>query len=141
MCKICSPLKGTWGQNNRFRLKWLFFITKQNVIYQEFQKFACKPQLAYYICSFAYMTSLALKCSLIIQNRQEFHKAMLKVLSSENEQKYVTQISCEMFCTIVAMTSWVHDGKFKTLFTNSWKSLEQISCKNLFLRNINKDMP
>ena len=46
-----------------------------------------------------------------------------------------------MFCTIAAMTSWGHDAKFKTLFTNSWKSFEQISCVNLFLRNINKDMP
>ena len=53
---IC--LKETWGQNNSFCLKWSFFMLKQNCIYKKFQKFTCKPQLSYFVCSFACMTSL-----------------------------------------------------------------------------------
>ena len=40
-------LKGTWGQNNGVCLKWSFIIIERNGIKQTFQKFTCKPQLAY----------------------------------------------------------------------------------------------
>ena len=61
-------LKGTWGQNNNFCLKWPFLIIKQNGINQNFQKFTCKAQLAYYMYSLACMTSLRLRHYLNIQN-------------------------------------------------------------------------
>ena len=47
-------LKGTWGQSNNFCLKWSFFIIKQNDMYKKLQKFTCKPQLTYFVCSFVY---------------------------------------------------------------------------------------
>ena len=51
-------LKGTWDQTNNFCLKLSFFIIKQN----------CMPQAAYFVRSFACMTSLMSRYSLIIQN-------------------------------------------------------------------------
>ena len=60
-------LKGTWGQSNNFCLKLSFLFIKQNGINQDFQKFTCKPQLAYYVCSFACMTSLTSGHNSIIQ--------------------------------------------------------------------------
>ena len=40
----------------------------QKGINQNLQKFKCKRQLAYYVCSFAGVTSLTSRHSLIIQN-------------------------------------------------------------------------
>ena len=40
-----------------FCLKWSFSIIKQNEIYKKFQKFTWKPQLGYFVCSFACMAS------------------------------------------------------------------------------------
>ena len=54
-CLVKRHLKGTWGQSNKFWLKWSFFIIKRNDIYKKFQKFTCKPQLTYFVCSFARM--------------------------------------------------------------------------------------
>ena len=51
-------LKGTWGQSSNFCFKWSFLIIKQNRIYKKFQKFTCKSQLTYFVCSFACMASL-----------------------------------------------------------------------------------
>ena len=42
---------------------------------QKFQRFTCKSQLAYYVCSFACTTSLTSEHNLIIQNF-ELHKFM-----------------------------------------------------------------
>ena len=43
-------------------------MTKQNGINQNFQKFACKPQSAYYVSLFECMISLTLRHNLVIQN-------------------------------------------------------------------------
>ena len=53
-----NKFKGTWDQRNNFYLKLSLFIIKQYGINQKLQKFPLKPQLAYYVCSFAEMTSL-----------------------------------------------------------------------------------
>ena len=45
-------LKGTWDQSNNFCLKGAFFIIKQNSITKKIKKFTCKPQLAYFACSY-----------------------------------------------------------------------------------------
>ena len=64
-----TPITDTFYavQGNNFCLKWSFFIIKQNYINKKSQKFTCKPQLAYFICSLACMTSLTLRYSLITQ--------------------------------------------------------------------------
>ena len=55
---VMKELKGTWGQSNNFCVKLSFLTMKQIGSNQNFQKFACNPQLAYYVCSFSCMTSL-----------------------------------------------------------------------------------
>ena len=67
LCLFTLDLKGTWGQSNIFCIKRSFFILKQYDINQKFHKITCKPQLAYFVCSFVVMTSLALIQSLIHQ--------------------------------------------------------------------------
>ena len=55
---VMKELKGTWGQSNNFCVKLSFLTMKQIGSNQNFQKFTCKPQLAYYVCSFSCMTLL-----------------------------------------------------------------------------------
>ena len=50
-------VKESWGRSNNFYQKRPFFILKQNRIIKKFQKFTCKPQLAYLVCIFECMTS------------------------------------------------------------------------------------
>ena len=57
-----ESLNGTWHQGNKF----FFFIKWQNGIDQNFQKCTCKPQLTYYLYSFAWMMPLLLRDSLLI---------------------------------------------------------------------------
>ena len=59
-------LMGTWGESNNFALKCSLLIIKQNGTNQIFQTFTCKPQLAYYVCSFARVTPLTLRHRQII---------------------------------------------------------------------------
>ena len=57
-----NKLKRIWGQCINFCLKWSFFAIKQNGINKKFQKFICQSQLAYFVCSFAWIkTSKLLK--------------------------------------------------------------------------------
>ena len=80
--KKCSENVQT---NVKGDLKLILYHQKQKGINQNFQKFKCKPQLAYYICSFACRTSLTSRHNLIIKTLQP-HEFMR---NGQNDRRFV----------------------------------------------------
>ena len=111
-----ETFRGDLDQSNNFFLKWSFFIVNQNDIYQKFQKFTWKPQLAYFVCSFACMTSLTYRYNLIFQNfatslvrknGQKHHKTLLYTPTWKQiniYQKYASPVLAFSQSTICLLT-------------------------------------
>ena len=107
--------KENCGQSNNFCLNWSFFVIKQNDMNQSFQKFTCKPQLAYYVCSFALMTSLT--------SRQFHHSKLRNFISSWKMVKNTIKLCRKFILRKINknIKSFVHSQydvtciKFKTL--------------------------
>ena len=128
-----KTLKGTWGQSNNFCLKWYFFIIKQNDIYKKFQKFTCKPQLTNFVCSFACMTSLTQRYSLIVQDfatsqvRERWSKTpsnfIIGGLFSIKVTKNAKKTRGDMFYTFASITSHTLNAKLCN-FKTSWNLMK-----------------
>ena len=133
-----TPITDTFYavQGNNFCLKWSFFVLKQNDINKKSQKFTCKPQLTYFICSLACMTSLTSRYSLITQlhklvkNGHKFASSWKTPLNfiiggffSIKLTRNVIKTRGEMFYTFAGMASLTLNSKLCN-FKNLWNLIK-----------------
>ena len=127
----------------------IFFVIKHNNINKKYHKFPWKPQLTHHVCSFAWMMSLMLRHSLLVQNFGTFLSSWKMAKNTikgsrfffhKINKKYAKKTRDEMF---LQSRFEVTDVKFKNFSLHNFVKTGQISAKLciwLFLHKINKNL-